>query len=78
MHKGIRLTLSVSIQGEQAAPEDFAALTIAAIREILAAGQAAHPELVVTLRKVEEDTNYDDDLESADTGEDAPGELKAA
>ena len=30
------------------------------MRDILAAGQASHPELTVTVRKIVEDRNYDE------------------
>jgi len=63
MKKGIRLTISLQIEGEAEPTLDWAKLTMQAARDILAAGQAAHPELTVTIRKVVEDTNYDDDEE---------------
>ena len=63
MKKGIRLTLSLQIEGEAEPAVNWAKLTMQAARDILAAGQAAHPELTVTIRKIVEDTNSDDDEE---------------
>lgn len=63
MKKGIRLTISLQIEGEAEPAVNWAALTMQATRDIIAAGLAAHPELAVTLRRIVEDTNYDDDEE---------------
>ena len=60
MKKGIRLTISLQIEGEAEPAVNWAELTARAARDIISAGLAAHPELSVTVRKVVEDTNYDD------------------
>ena len=66
MKKGIRLTVSLQIEGEAEPAVNWVQLTIQAARDIIAAGQSAHPELAVTIRKVVEDTNYDDEDEEED------------
>jgi hypothetical protein len=61
MHKGIRITVRLWVEGEDEPAHDFAASTIKAVREMLAAGQSLHPGLQVTVRKVEEDTSWDEE-----------------
>ena len=62
MHKGIRIYIKLSIEGEAEPADDFAISTIQAIQEILNAGLASHPELKVSVRDISEDTGSDDDL----------------
>ena len=64
MHKGIRLNIKIWIEGEDEPAHNFAEHTIKAVREMLAAGQSTHPELQVTVRKVEEDTSWEEDESS--------------
>lgn len=61
MHKGIRLYIKLWIEGEDAPAHDFAEYTVRAVKEMLAAGQSTHPGLQVTIRKIEEDTSWEDD-----------------
>ena len=61
MHKGIRLDVRLWIEGEDEPAHDFAEHTIKAVREMLAAGQSAYPKLQVTIRKIEEDTSWEED-----------------
>ncbi len=61
MHKGIRLSIKLWIEGEDEPAHNFAESTIKAVREMIVAGQAAHPELQVTIRKIEEDTSWEDE-----------------
>ncbi len=61
MHKGIRLSIKLWIEGEDEPAHNFAESTIKAVQEIIAAGQAAHPELQVTVHKIEEDTSWEED-----------------
>jgi hypothetical protein len=61
MHKGIRLNLKLWIEGEDKPAHDFAAYTMQAITEMLAAGCSHYPGLKVTIRKIEEDTSWLED-----------------
>jgi hypothetical protein len=61
MHKGIRLTLKLWIEGEDEPAHNFADSTMKAVREMLAAGQTLHPDLKVVIRKLEEDTSWEDE-----------------
>lgn len=54
MRKAIRLKVTVWIEGEDEPAHDFFASTSAAIREVIAAGARTHPELQVTVKKVDE------------------------
>lgn len=64
MHKGIRIAIKLYIEGEDEAAHDFAESTVRAVKEMLAAGQGAHAELKVTVKKVEEDKSWDEDEDS--------------
>lgn len=55
MRKAIRLAVTLWIEGEDAPAHDFAASTTRAVREVIAAGAHAHPELHVTVQRVVED-----------------------
>ncbi len=57
MHKGIRLSIKLWIEGEDEPAHNFAESTIKAVQEIITAGRTAHPELQVSIRKIEEDTS---------------------
>lgn len=61
MHKGIRLSIKLWIEGEDEPAHNFAEFTIQAVQEMLAAGQALHPDLQVVVRTIEEDTSWDED-----------------
>ncbi len=61
MHKGIRLSIKLWVEGEDEPAHNFAESTIKAVQEIIAAGQVTHPELQITVRKIEEDTSEEDD-----------------
>ncbi len=63
MKKAIRLTVSLRIEGEAEPALNWAEFTTRAVQDILAAGQASHPGLTVTVRKIVEDRNYDEDEE---------------
>jgi hypothetical protein len=64
MHKGIRLIVKLWIEGEDEPAHNFAEHTIKAVQEMLAAGQSTYPELQVTIRKIEEDTSWEEDENS--------------
>jgi hypothetical protein len=61
MHKGIRLSIKLWIEGEDEPAHNFAESTIQAVQEMLATGQALHPDLQVVVRTIEEDTSWDED-----------------
>jgi hypothetical protein len=61
MHKGIRLSIKLWIEGEDEPAHNFAESTIQAVQEMLAAGQALHPDLQVVIRTIEEDTSWEED-----------------
>ncbi len=61
MRKAILLTVSLWIEGEDEPVHNWAASSMRAVREIIAAGKHTHPELEVSIRKIEENTNYDDE-----------------
>jgi hypothetical protein len=54
MRKAIMLEARVWLEGEDEAAHDFAASSTQALRDIIAAGAAKHPELKVTVKKVRE------------------------
>ena len=55
MKKAIRLRVMVWIEGEDEPAHDFFASTSAAIKDVIAAGAKAHPELRFTVKRVRED-----------------------
>jgi hypothetical protein len=61
MHKGIRLTVKLWVEGEDEPAHNFAESTIKAVQEMLAAGKSVHPDLKFTIRKIEEDTSWDEE-----------------
>ena len=61
MHKGIRIYVKLWIEGEDEPAHNFAEYTINAVQEMLVAGQSVYPELEVTIRKIEEDTSWEDE-----------------
>ena len=61
MHKGIRIYVKLWIEGEDEPAHNFAEYTIEAVQEMLAAGQSVYPGLQVTIRKIEEDTSWEDE-----------------
>ena len=64
MKKAVRLRLLVEVRGEDEPAHDFAAAASRAIRDVIRAGRAAHPELTVTVRRVvEDDGGGEDDAE---------------
>lgn len=56
MRKAIQVEVRLWIEAEDEPAHDFAASTIAAVREIVARGAAAHPELTVTVKRLREIT----------------------
>lgn len=60
MRKAIQLEVVLWIEGEQEPAADFARLTTNAVKEIVRAGAASHPELKVKIRSITEDHDDDD------------------
>lgn len=60
MRKAIRLKVMLWVEGEDEPAHDFAASTQQAVREIIAAGGARHPELRVTVKRIVEDRDWED------------------
>lgn len=54
MRKAILLEVRLWVEGDDPPAHDFAASTMQAVREILAAGATRHPELAVTVRAIRE------------------------
>ncbi len=61
MHKGIRLKASIWIEGEDEPAHDFAKLTMQVVRDLLAAPHPQYAALKVTVKKIVEDRNYDEE-----------------
>jgi hypothetical protein len=61
MRKAIQLRVTLWVEGDQEPAADFAALAKRAVREIIAAGRKAHPELTVRVKRVVEDEGDDED-----------------
>ena len=66
MHKGIRLSLKLWVEGEDEPAHDFAKYTIQAIQQMLAAGKPLYPQLQVDVRSIEEDKDWEDEEKQAD------------
>ncbi|HEX6964971.1 MAG TPA: hypothetical protein VF166_04160 [Gemmatimonadaceae bacterium] len=55
MRKAIQLKVMLWIEGDDEPAHDFAASTMRAVRDVIAAGGKAHPELRFKVQSVEED-----------------------
>ena len=66
MKKAVRLRVTVEVRGEDEPAHDFARTAARAIREIIRAGGAAHPELAVRVRRVTEDDGGGEDGDAKD------------
>ncbi len=60
MKKAVELKLKLWIEGEDQPAHDFAASSIQAVRDIMAAGESKHPELQITIKEIAEDTEDED------------------
>lgn len=63
MRKSVRLRIDVEVRGESAPAADFAARAARAVRDVLAAGRSAHPDLHVVLRHVADADDLADEEE---------------
>jgi hypothetical protein len=54
MRKGIAVNVTLYIEGDDAPAHDFGKATVEAVRDIITAGSARHPELTVTIKKIAE------------------------
>ena len=61
MRKAILLRVMLWIEGEDEPAHDFAARTTQAVKDVIAAGAAKHPELKITVRRIKEQEDDDDD-----------------
>ena len=52
--KAIRLNVALYLEGEDAPSHNFADAATQAVRDIIAAGSAKHPELKITIKKISE------------------------
>ncbi len=65
MHKGLRLSLKLWVEGEDEPAHDFAKYAVQAIQQMLAAGKPLYPQLQVDIRSIEEDKDWEDDEKQA-------------
>ncbi len=70
MRKAIKLKAVLWLEGEAEPASDFAAATMKAVRDIIAAGRKRHPELRITIKRLVEDEGGDDDDGGNDDGDD--------
>lgn len=54
MRKAITLEIRLHIEAEDEPAHDFAASTIAAVKELIVAGAKSHPALAITVKRVRE------------------------
>ena len=66
MRKAIRLQVTLWIEGEDEPAHDFYASTSRAVRDIIKAGRAKHPELKVTVKGIVEKEDGDEEDEPKD------------
>ncbi|MFL5576138.1 MAG: hypothetical protein ACJ79S_09250 [Gemmatimonadaceae bacterium] len=60
MRKAIQLRVTLWVEGDEEPAADFAKRATGAVRDIIAAGRKAHPELSVRVKRVAEDEGDDD------------------
>ena len=61
MKKAVRLRVTLYVRGEDEPAHDFARAASKAVREMIAAGRSAHPELRVQVRRIVEDDSGEED-----------------
>ena len=61
MRKAIQLRVMLWIEGEDEPAHDFAARTTRAVRDVIATGSKSHPELRVTIKRIVEDEEGDEE-----------------
>jgi hypothetical protein len=59
MRKAVQLDVTLYVEGNDEPAHDFAKSAAKAVREIVAAGRTAHPELKVTVKRVVERNDGD-------------------
>ncbi|MFN7949349.1 MAG: hypothetical protein U0Z53_28595 [Blastocatellia bacterium] len=70
MRKAVQLKVNLWVEGEAAPKDDFAALAMLAVHEIIAAGQSLHPELKISIRRVTEHSSDDEESDQAEESAD--------
>ena len=68
MRKAIQLKVKLSIEGEDEPAHDFAKYTSEAVQDMISAGRWRHPHLRVTIKKIAEDEDEEDET----NGKEAP------
>ena len=68
MRKAIQLKVKLLIEGEDEPAHDFAKYTSEAVQDMISAGRWRHPHLRVTIKKIAEDEDEEDET----NGEEAP------
>ena len=68
MRKAIQLKVKLWIEGEDEPAHDFAKYTSEAVQDMISAGRWRHPHLRVTIKKIAEDEDEEDET----NGEEAP------
>jgi hypothetical protein len=61
MKKGIQLDVRLLISGEADPESDWVAYTLQAAQTMIGAGAAQYPDLQVVIKRITENTNYEDD-----------------
>lgn len=61
MRKAIQLRVTLWVEGDDEPAADFAKRATRAVRDVIAAGRKAQPELTVRVKRVVEDEGGDED-----------------
>ena len=56
MRKSVQLLMTVEVEGEHDTSDDFTRRAISAVRDAVKVGRTRHPDLIMTVHKVAEDT----------------------
>ena len=56
MRKSVQLVMTVEVEGDHETADDFTRRAISAVRDAVKVGRARHPDLIMTVHKVAEDT----------------------
>lgn len=56
MRKSVQLVMTVEVEGDHDTADDFARRAIQAVRDAIKVGRARHPDLIMTVHKVAQDT----------------------
>ncbi|HWZ59749.1 MAG TPA: hypothetical protein VNW46_12300 [Gemmatimonadaceae bacterium] len=56
MRKSVQLVMTVEVEGDDEPSHDFTRRAISAVRDAVKVGRSRHPDLIMTVHKVAEDT----------------------